>query len=47
MTILLTPAKWLVKAIKSRENSNFSVLDHFADFNKMIELGTNQKAKKY
>ena len=33
------------KAIISCENSNFNVLDHFVEVNKMIELGKTAKRK--
>ena len=33
------------KAITSCQNSNFNVLDHFVEFNKMIELGKTAKRK--
>ncbi|MBP3634929.1 MAG: DNA damage-inducible protein D [Bacilli bacterium] len=33
------------KAITSCENSKFNVLDHFVEFNKMIELGKTAKRK--
>ncbi len=33
------------KAITSCKNSNFTVLDHFVEVNKMIELGKNAKRK--